>query len=127
MCSCKDAKVAAVLRKVCSLFALSNIIDGHQWHGKIDSTTFGLVETAVAELLAELRPDAVPLVDAFDFSDRVSGYTHCLGHTHIHTHAHFNISPRQYAGRCHPIECASITTTDIVWLCVSGCVCIAVS
>ena len=80
--------MAAVLRKVCSLFALSNIIDGHQWHGKIDSTTFGLVETAVAELLAELRPDAVPLVDAFDFSDRVSGYahTHALPWTHIHTH-----------------------------------------
>jgi hypothetical protein len=68
---CADAKVSAVMKRVCALFALSNIIDGHQWHGRIDATGLGFVETAVAELLAEIRPDAVPLVDAFEFHDRV--------------------------------------------------------
>jgi Acyl-CoA oxidase len=68
---CPDPKVAAVMKRVCALFALSNIIDGHQWHGRIDATALGFVETAVAELLAEIRPDAVPLVDAFEFHDRV--------------------------------------------------------
>ena len=59
------------MKRVCALFALSNIVDGHQWHGLIDVATFAVVESAVAELLAEIRPDAVPLVDAFEFSDKV--------------------------------------------------------
>jgi hypothetical protein len=70
-CSCADAKVAAVMRRVCALFALSNIMDGHQWAGLIDATTESLVETTIADLLAEIRPDAVSLVDAFEFHDRV--------------------------------------------------------
>jgi len=73
--SAPDAKVAAVMTRVCALFALTNIIDGHQWHGRIDASTYSLVESTVADLLAEIRPDAVPLVDAFEFHDRVLGST----------------------------------------------------
>ncbi len=46
-CSCADPKVADVLRRVAALFALSNVVDGHQWHGKVDHSTFVLVEAAV--------------------------------------------------------------------------------
>ncbi len=66
------------MRRVCALFALSNIMDGHQWAGLIDATTESLVETTIADLLAEIRPDAVPLVDAFEFHDRVCVCSVCL-------------------------------------------------
>jgi acyl-CoA oxidase len=72
----EDKKVQAVLSRVCALFALSNIQDD-QWagFGVVGVEMMRLVRTAVAQLLDELRPDAVSLVDAFDIPDRVLNST----------------------------------------------------
>ena len=67
----KDPAVSLVLTRVAVLFALSNMVDGHQWTGVLDVHSAGLVESAVPDILAKLRPEAVALVDAFDFSDKV--------------------------------------------------------
>jgi acyl-CoA oxidase len=67
----EDAKVKAVLSKLCALFACSSITDDSQWTGIIDSQQLQLAKAALVDLLDKLRPDAVPLVDAFDFPDKV--------------------------------------------------------
>ena len=68
--------VAAVLERCCALFALSNVVAGSAltggWTGIVgEEEEMQRCNEAVAELLRELRPDAVALVDAFDFPDRV--------------------------------------------------------
>ena len=65
----KDNATAAVLRRLFALFACTEIIEGLQWNGLIDGKQTQLVNSAVSDLLGELRPDAVSLVDAFDFPD----------------------------------------------------------
>jgi len=70
-----DTSVRKVLSKVCALFACSNIFDDPQWSGLITAPQKNLVKQAISELLTTLRPDAVPLVDAFDIPDRVLGST----------------------------------------------------
>jgi len=74
----KDAKIKAVLSKVCSLYALTNILDDN-WAGFIDLKTLTLAREAVVELLDAIRPDAIALVDAFDIPDRVINSV--LGHS----------------------------------------------
>lgn len=46
-------------------------MDGHQWAGLLTFEELGLAEKAATGLCADLRPNAVALVDAFDFPDRV--------------------------------------------------------
>lgn len=71
----KDNATAAVLRRLFALFACTEIIEGLQWNGLIDGKQTQLVNSAVSDLLGELRPDAVSLVDAFDFPDNVLNST----------------------------------------------------
>jgi len=67
----EDKSVKSVLEKVCALFACSNILDDSQWNGFLNSQQLKLVQLAVEELMENIRRDAVALVDAFDFPDRV--------------------------------------------------------
>ncbi|WP_028057973.1 acyl-CoA dehydrogenase family protein [Candidatus Solirubrobacter pratensis] len=65
-----------VLDKLCSLYALSRIEAERGWyqeHGKLTATRSKAVIKAVNELLAEIRPHAEMLVDAFGVPDA------CLG------------------------------------------------
>jgi len=73
--STPEPSVAKVIGKVCALFACSNILDQPHWNGLLDSHHLRLVRSATSQLLNELRPDVVSLVDAFDIPDRVLNST----------------------------------------------------
>ena len=66
-----DPNIALALGRVVSLFGLSEMLDGKQWTGLVDAVEASSVDQAVSELLDELRPDVIALVDAFDFPDSV--------------------------------------------------------
>jgi acyl-CoA oxidase len=70
--SAKDADVscAAALRRLCTLWALTHIVDadGIAFH-HIDGQQTKFVHQAIVQLLRQLRPDAIALVDAFDIPD----------------------------------------------------------
>jgi len=70
-----DPHISRALGRLLSLFALSDILDGKQWNGLIDAVEIESVEAAVSDILDELRPDVVALVDAFDFPDSVLNST----------------------------------------------------
>jgi len=67
----EDAKLKRVLGQLCALFACSNILEDPVWVGFISFDQLQFVKEAVPELLAEIRPNALALVDAFDFPDKV--------------------------------------------------------
>jgi len=71
----QDPDVKNVLTKVCALFAMVNIVDDPQWIGLITTSQLNLAKKALVDLLNVLRPDAVALVDAFDFPDNVLNST----------------------------------------------------
>ncbi|WP_236789290.1 acyl-CoA dehydrogenase [Amycolatopsis sp. GM8] len=65
---CEDAEAAALLGKLCDLYALSNIEGDRAWfleHGRITSAHAKSVVATVNDLCRELRPRARALVDAF--------------------------------------------------------------
>lgn len=66
-----DSAVKAVLSKLCALYACSNILDEPVWNGLLSVSQVQVIKAATTYLLDQLRPDAVALVDAFDFPDRV--------------------------------------------------------
>jgi len=69
----EDKPVRATLKHLCDLFALYHLerdaatvlVDGY-----FTGSIVGLVNDAVKELLRQIRPNAVGLVDGFDLSDR---------------------------------------------------------
>ncbi|XP_066452700.1 peroxisomal acyl-coenzyme A oxidase 2-like isoform X2 [Eleutherodactylus coqui] len=64
--------VKAVLKRLCDLYALHGIVTSagdFLQHGYLSGKQLDVVTTAYLGLLAELRKDAVLLVDAFDFTD----------------------------------------------------------
>lgn len=67
--ACEDPACQAVLQRLCALFAVSDMMDGAQWNGLVPLETFAFVEEAASVLCSQIRPDAVALVDAFEFSD----------------------------------------------------------
>jgi len=69
--ACEDKATKAVLSRVCAMFACSNICDDPSWIGLLPAGQMKLVKQATAELLNQLRPDAIALVDAFDIPDKV--------------------------------------------------------
>jgi acyl-CoA oxidase len=69
---CPDPEVAATLGKVCDLFVLWDVERHRGWfqeHGRISSTRSKLITRTINQLLAELRPLAVDLVDGFGVPD----------------------------------------------------------
>ena len=65
----EDKKIKVVLTRLVELFACSNFLDDN-WGDVIENTDYREIKTIVNKCLTEIRPDAVGLVDAFDFSDR---------------------------------------------------------
>lgn len=66
----KDKDLQSVLSKLCALLACS-LISENQFSGVISFSQLRLVRKEITKLLKLLRPDAVALVDSFDFPDRV--------------------------------------------------------
>jgi acyl-CoA oxidase len=65
-----DEKIQKVLTKLCVLYACCNLLDDN-WGDTIQDSQFKVIRSVVYTLLGEIRPDAVPLVDSFDFGDNV--------------------------------------------------------
>ena len=63
-------KIQNVLTRLCALFALTNILD-ENWGDTIELNQFRYIKTCISNLLTEIRPDCIPLVDAFDYPDNV--------------------------------------------------------
>ncbi|MEV8612093.1 acyl-CoA dehydrogenase [Amycolatopsis sp. NPDC051373] len=66
--ACSDPEAAALLSRVCDLYALSAIEEDRAWfleHGRLTTSRSKAVSAAVNGLCAELRPHAGTLVDAF--------------------------------------------------------------
>lgn len=64
--ACDDAETRAVLERLCSLYALSSISDDRAWfieHNRISSIRSKALGEQITALCAELRPDALALVE----------------------------------------------------------------
>jgi acyl-CoA oxidase len=71
---CEDEGDRELLDRLCHLHALSEIERDRAWfqeHGRLSSTRSKAVLRSVNELCAEIRPDALRLVDAFGIPDAV--------------------------------------------------------
>ena len=69
----KDAGCKAVLKKLCDLFALSQIDKNKGWYleqGYMEGVKTKAIRKVVNQLCWEIRQDAVPLTDAFNIPDR---------------------------------------------------------
>ena len=72
----KDDKCKAGLKKLCALFALSQIEKNKGWYlesGYMESGKTKAIRKLVDRLCSELRQEAVPLVNAFDIPDNFLG------------------------------------------------------
>lgn len=66
----KDVNIRAALGRVCALYALADVQENQGgWLGHMSTSQASAVREAVRHLLTALRPDAVALVDAFEFPD----------------------------------------------------------
>lgn len=69
----KDAGCKAVLKKLCDLFALSQIDKNKGWYleqGYMEGVKTKAIRKLVNQLCWEIRQDAVPLTDAFNIPDQ---------------------------------------------------------
>ena len=66
----KDEPTKKVLVQLCVLTALTNFLD-ENWGEILDKSEYRLIKTAVNNLLREIRPNCVALVDAFDYPDHI--------------------------------------------------------
>ncbi len=71
----RDGAVRAVLGKLCCLFATSRISEISVTDHQLPPESVGAAAAATNELLQQLRPDAVSLVDSFGFTDFQLGST----------------------------------------------------
>jgi acyl-CoA oxidase len=65
---CTDEQAKPVLEDLCSLYALSSIHADRAWfieHGKISTTRSKAIGAEIGALCAQLRPDALALVEGF--------------------------------------------------------------
>jgi acyl-CoA oxidase len=72
--SCGDNSLRVVLDLVCDLFALDRIDAGRGWfqaHGYLEAPKAKAIRKLVNRLCAEVRVQAVPLVDAFGIPDEL--------------------------------------------------------
>ena len=69
----KEAPTEAIKRPLTRLlcvFACTNILDDN-WGDMLERDQFAFVRQAAYQLMTELRPDAVTLVDSFDYKDHI--------------------------------------------------------
>ncbi len=72
--ACPDPSLKPVLGTLCDIHALAEIERDRGWfqeHGRISSTRSKAITRTINELVAELRPHAVDLVDAFGIPDEL--------------------------------------------------------
>jgi acyl-CoA oxidase len=77
-----NAEVKGVLAKVCALFALTRIEKDAGWFlesGLLEPVKSKAIRAQVLQLCSEIRPLARPLVDAFNFSDKILSAPIALG------------------------------------------------
>ncbi len=67
---CQDSNVSKILSKVYCLYALTNCLDDN-WGQILDNSQPVIIRDAIDEIMNEIRPDAVALVDAFDYPDEI--------------------------------------------------------
>lgn len=73
--TCEDPNCRQVLERLALVFALSDIQSGDQWPGLLQYDEVIMSEEILDEVISELRPDVVPINDAWNFSDRVLNST----------------------------------------------------
>jgi acyl-CoA oxidase len=66
----KDPVINKILTRLCALFAISNFLDNN-WSEIFERDQYRLMQETVNQLLSEIRPDCISLVDAFDYPDNV--------------------------------------------------------
>jgi acyl-CoA oxidase len=73
-------RIKTVLGRLASLFGLHIIQTGspHDWAGVVTEEQVAEMHSHMSQLLSEIRPDAVSLVDAWDFDD-ANLYNSCIG------------------------------------------------
>jgi acyl-CoA oxidase len=72
--ACTDPPLAKILNTVCDLYALHRIESDRGWyqeHGYIEGSKAKSIRDLVNKLCAEVREQAVPLVEAFGIPDKV--------------------------------------------------------
>ena len=65
----QDAAIQAVLDKLCCLFASTRLQEASVADHQLSPAAVAASEHATNELLVQLRPEAVALVDSFGFTD----------------------------------------------------------
>lgn len=73
---CEDDSIRPILEKLCTLYALSRLEADRGWFlesGYFEGVKAKAIRQQVNRLCAELRPDAVALVDAFGIPDKLLG------------------------------------------------------
>lgn len=70
-----DAKCKRVLEFLCAMFALAELTDGTMWATLLDAQDETNVQIAAGMACKALRPDAVALVDCFEFPDVILNST----------------------------------------------------
>jgi len=58
------------LTRLCILFALTNMLDDN-WGEVLESDQYKYIKHNINNLMNEIRPDCVPLVDAFGYTDNI--------------------------------------------------------
>eukprot|EP00931_Biecheleriopsis_adriatica_P042963 TRINITY_DN24525_c0_g1_i2.p1 TRINITY_DN24525_c0_g1~~TRINITY_DN24525_c0_g1_i2.p1 ORF type:complete len:684 (+),score=155.84 TRINITY_DN24525_c0_g1_i2:41-2092(+) len=67
----KDPTISTVLHRLWQLMALQQISEnGAQFAGLLSEQDFDLISERIVQLLGDIRPDAVVLVDSFGYQDR---------------------------------------------------------
>jgi acyl-CoA oxidase len=65
-----DEPIKRVLTRLCVMYALTNFQD-ENWGDVIPSDQFRLIKQSILQVQGEIRPDCIPLVDSFDYSDSI--------------------------------------------------------
>lgn len=67
---CKDSAIKKVLTKLCIMFACTHMLD-ENWSETLGKDQYRLIRECAYTVMNDIRPDAIPLVNAFDIPDNV--------------------------------------------------------
>ncbi|WP_109473975.1 acyl-CoA dehydrogenase [Ornithinimicrobium cavernae] len=74
--ACEDEETAAVLNRLCDLYALENLAGDRGWfqeHGRMSAARAKAIVPAINQLCQELRPLALPLVEGMGVPEQLLG------------------------------------------------------
>jgi len=66
----QDKQIQTMLTKLCIIFACTNFLDNN-WGHIFEREEFNFINQTTSEVLKEVRPDAIALVDSFDYPDQI--------------------------------------------------------